>query len=64
MAVQLPTATLGRTGLEVTRLGFGCALWRPDRPHWTEEHANRLMNEVIDAGINFLDTAYDYVYSV
>jgi len=63
MTVQLPTATLGRTGLEVTRLGFGCALWRPDRPHWTEEHANRLMNEVIDAGINFLDTAYDYVYS-
>jgi aryl-alcohol dehydrogenase-like predicted oxidoreductase len=63
MAGQLPTATLGRTGLEVTRLGFGCALWRPDKPHWTEEQAGRVWGAALDAGINFFDTAYDYIYS-
>jgi len=63
IADQLPTTTLGRTGLKVTRLGFGCALWTPNRPHWNEELAGRVMNKAIDAGINFLDTAYDYVHS-
>ena len=63
MADKLTTATLGRTGLEVTRLGFGCALWRPDRPHWTLERADQVWNAALDAGINFFDTAYDYAYS-
>ena len=61
MPAELPTAILGRTGLEVTRLGFGTALWRPDKPHWTEGQAKRLLNAVLDMGINFIDTAYDYV---
>lgn len=63
MSTQLPTAILGRTGLEVTRLGFGTALTRPNQPHWTEDQVNRLYNEVLDLGINFIDTAYDYVES-
>lgn len=58
---DLPTATFGATGLEVTRLGFGTALAGPRTPHWTDQAAQRLLNEVLDAGINFLDTAYDYV---
>ena len=58
MSEGLPTAILGRTGIEVTRLGFGTALWRPDRHHWTEEAASALYNEVLDHGINFIDTAY------
>ena len=63
MSEALPTAILGRTGIEVTRLGFGTALWRPDRHHWTEEAASELYNEVLDQGINFIDTAYDYMFA-
>jgi len=59
----LPKATLGRTGLEVTRLGFGCALWRPNITHWTPGQAATVWNTALDEGINFFDTAYDYVYS-
>lgn len=57
----LPTATFGNTGLQVTRLGFGTALFSTGKPHWNDEAADRLHNEVLDAGINFIDTAYDYV---
>ena len=56
MKQPLPTAVLGRTGLEVTRLGYGTALSRhPDDQQW-----GRLLNAVLDAGINFVDTANDY----
>ena len=61
MTNQLPTAVLGRTGLEVTRLGFGSALYSPDRPAITPDHWRDLLNAVVDSGINFIDTAYDYV---
>ncbi len=58
---SLPTATFGDTGLSVTRLGFGTALSGPAKPHWTDRAADRLLNHVLDAGIDFIDTAYDYV---
>lgn len=61
MSHSIPTAILGRTGIEVTRLGYGTGgrfvrtsdvknteLWRV------------LLNAVLDAGINFIDTANDY----
>ena len=57
----LPTNAFGDTGLTVTRLGFGTALAGAERPHWTDETADRQLNQVLDAGINFIDTAYDYV---
>ena len=63
MSARLPSTILGRTGIEVTRLGFGTALWRPERTHWTEPAANALYNEVLDQGINFIDTAYDYQFA-
>ena len=63
MPTMLPTATLGRTGLKVTRLGFGCALWRPDSAHWTPEQAKSVWGAALDAGINLFDTAYDYLFS-
>ena len=52
----LPAAVLGRTGLEITRLGFGTALSRkmPDS-EW-----DQLLGAVLDSGINFVDTANDY----
>ena len=64
MSEGLPTAVLGRTGLEVTRLGLGGEAIRgpasdSGRPI-TDEQAQTLLNEVLDAGINFIDTSDDY----
>ncbi len=56
MSSSLPTATLGRTGLQVTRLGFGAG----HRRAMTNEEMNAQLNAVLDAGINFIDTANDY----
>ncbi len=61
---SLPTAVLGRTGLVVTRLGHGAMEIRGSRI-WggrpvTEDQANRILNAVLDAGINLIDTANDY----
>ncbi|QHW35296.1 aldo/keto reductase [Paenibacillus rhizovicinus] len=57
-------SVLGRTGLEVSRLGFGAMEIRGPRI-WggrpvTDGEAERILNAVLDAGINFIDTAYDY----
>ncbi len=58
------TATLGRTGIQVTTLGFGAMeirgprIWK-GRPV-TDAEAERILHAVLDAGINFIDTAYDY----
>ena len=56
----LPTRTLGRTGLEVTQLGFGTA--QRGRPEATDYDAQveAVLNAALDAGINFIDTAPDY----
>lgn len=56
--------TLGRTGLSVTQLGYGAMEVRGSRI-WggrpvTEEQAETILNAVLDAGINFIDTANDY----
>lgn len=53
---NLETAVLGRTGLEVTRLGYGSGHRRP----LTEEQIGNILNAVLDAGITFIDTANDY----
>ncbi len=63
MSSPLPTAILGRTGLEVTRLGFGTSLVLPEKPYWTEEAAAELYHQVLDLGMNFVDTAYDYIFA-
>jgi aryl-alcohol dehydrogenase-like predicted oxidoreductase len=64
MTNNLPTAILGRTGLKVTRLGYGAMEIRGSRI-WggrpvTEDQAKTILNAVLDAGINFIDTANDY----
>ena len=56
MATPLPMATLGRTGLQVTRLGYGTS---PRRP-LADEEADKLFNSILDAGINLIDTSDDY----
>lgn len=54
----------GRTGLEVTALGYGAMEIRGPRI-WggrsvTNAQAEGILNAVLDQGINFIDTAYDY----
>ncbi len=55
---------LGRTGLQVTQLGYGSMGLRGPRTWGVrvvgDEDADRLLNSVLDAGINFIDTAPDY----
>jgi len=55
--------TLGKTGLQVTQLGFGAMelRWGPDDERAVSEaQAEQILNAVLDAGINFIDTAPDY----
>ncbi|MXW27595.1 MAG: aldo/keto reductase [Chloroflexi bacterium] len=59
----MPTAELGQTGMRVSRLGFGTALWRSERPYWTEESAHAVYKAALDAGIDFIDTAFDYAFA-
>ncbi len=51
--------TLGKTGLRISRLGFGgIPIQRIDA-----ESAAKLMRELLDAGINYIDTARGYTVS-
>ena len=50
----METAVLGRTGMEVSRLGVGLAEIGSLED---SGEAGRVLNEALDAGINFLDTA-------
>ena len=56
--------TLGKTGLDVTVLGYGSMALRgpsaKDSAGATDDDADRVLNGVLDAGINFIDTAPDY----
>ena len=59
---ELVQRTLGRTGLEVTTLGFGAMELRGDAagPALSDDEASALLNTVLDEGINFIDTSIDY----
>jgi aryl-alcohol dehydrogenase-like predicted oxidoreductase len=62
---SLPTRVLGRTGLSVTALGYGAMALDRDRmaPRGLsvpDAQAGEVLNAVLDAGINFIDTAPDY----
>jgi aryl-alcohol dehydrogenase-like predicted oxidoreductase len=58
----LPKATLGRTGLQVTRLGYGAMELRgaPRGRDVTDAQAETILHAVLDAGINYIDTSIDY----
>lgn len=47
---------LGNTGLSVTALGYGAM----ELTHLEERVAARMLNAVLDGGINFIDTSPDY----
>jgi aryl-alcohol dehydrogenase-like predicted oxidoreductase len=59
---SLERRTLGRTGLSVTVLGFGAMdLGGPPAANpITDDEAAQVLNAVLDAGINFIDTAVCY----
>jgi len=62
--LALPTRVLGRTGLHVTTLGFGALELRDmvagvGRP-LTPGQPERILNAILDAGINYIDVAVDY----
>jgi predicted aldo/keto reductase-like oxidoreductase len=48
---------LGRTGLQVSRIGFGAL---QIAAKYSYEHAERLLNAALDSGINIIDTARGY----
>jgi aryl-alcohol dehydrogenase-like predicted oxidoreductase len=62
--MTLPQSSLGRTGLAVTKLGYGAMevrgsrIWR-GRPI-EDGQAEQILNAVVDNGITFIDTANDY----
>ena len=51
MADSIPRIVLGRTGLEVTRLGIGGAYCRTVEGY----------REALDCGVNYVDTAREYL---
>ncbi|MSQ30282.1 MAG: aldo/keto reductase [Dehalococcoidia bacterium] len=53
---DLPKHTLGQTGLEVTSLGYGAMELRS----LDEAGAQTILDAVLDAGIDFVDTSIDY----
>ncbi|GAA4465679.1 aldo/keto reductase [Novipirellula rosea] len=62
--MNLPTRKLGRTGIEVTQLGYGSMGLRGPKT-WgvrdvSDQDAESFLNLVLDSGINFIDTAPDY----
>ena len=59
---DLPRRALGRTGLDVTTLGYGAMELRATQgaPAISDADAGTLLNQVLDAGINLIDTSPDY----
>src|SRR6266404_1597068 len=62
MAMAVAKRELGRTGLQVTTLGYGAMELRgaPRARDITEAQAETILNEVLEAGINYIDTSIDY----
>ena len=62
---DLPTSVLGRTGATVTKLAYGAMELRGRAPgrggrDVSPDQANAILNAVLDAGINMIDTSPDY----
>jgi len=60
--MTIETRPLGHTGADVTILGYGAMELRgdPRGPVIDDDQAGRLLNAVLDSGINLIDTSIDY----
>jgi len=58
MAEQIPTRTLGRTGVQVSIIGLGG--WHLGFKQIDEELSIRIIRTAIDNGVNFMDNCWDY----
>jgi aryl-alcohol dehydrogenase-like predicted oxidoreductase len=60
--MTIETRPLGRTGQDVTMLGYGAMelRGRPWGPAIDDEDAGRLLGAVLDGGMNLIDTSIDY----
>ncbi len=60
--MTIATRPLGRTGYQVTVLGYGAMELRggPRGSAITDDEAGRLLHAVLDGGINLIDTSIDY----
>jgi aryl-alcohol dehydrogenase-like predicted oxidoreductase len=60
--MAIMTRVLGVTGADATILGYGAMelRGRPRGPEIAGEDAGRLLNAVLDGGINLIDTSPDY----
>ena len=52
--------TLGKTGLQVSKMGFGCAPLGNEYGDLDKSEATRSVHAAIDGGINFFDTSPYY----
>ena len=59
MNQSLPTAILGRTGLQVTRLGWGTGHRKMHLVN-NDDQRKAIHNTVLDLGINYIDTGHVY----
>ncbi len=56
--IKVPTSVLGRTGVEVSRLGIGCAHFQ--RPQVTPDDVHAAMHRGLECGVTYFDTAPNY----
>jgi aryl-alcohol dehydrogenase-like predicted oxidoreductase len=54
----MPMNTLGRTGVKVSRLAYGCAPLGWDSQ--TQDDVDKILSKAVDLGINYFDTAPNY----
>ena len=68
MKTELPVVPFGRTGLEITRVGFGAwAVGGPRRGDWAfgwgpqdDNESLRTIRHAVESGVNWIDTAAIY----
>lgn len=56
---QIPHRPLGRTGLQVSEIGFGCASWWGQKG-FDEREAIALVHAALERGVTFFDTGAAY----
>jgi uncharacterized protein len=55
---SMPRTVLGRTGVEVSRLGVGCAMFR--RVRVTPDDVAAVLHRALERGVDYFDTAPNY----